>query len=492
MEKYDIYKTISERTNGDIYVGVVGPVRTGKSTFIKNFMNLLVLPNITNTYQLERAKDELPQSGSGRTIMTTEPKFVPNEAVEINLENNAAFKVRLVDCVGYLVDGAIGHEEENIPRMISTPWFNHQIPFEEAAEIGTKKVINEHSTIGMVIITDGSVTDIPRQNYINAEERVINELKEINKPFVVVLNSIHPNNPETTKLKSSLEEKYGVPIIGVDCAKLSLEDINKILEQILFEFPVREVAISFPSWVDALDNEHWLKFGMINAVKDTLKDISKIRELKETINNFSNYDYIKNSYIENISLGNGTSKINIMVNDGLFYKVLGESFGYEIEGDHHLMKLMGDLGRMKKDFDKFETALDEVKAKGYGIVRPSLNELILEEPEIVKHGSKFGVRLRASAPTYHVIRADIQTEVSPIVGTERQSEDLINYLVKEFENNPEKLWDTNIFGKSLYDFVREGMQNKLYKIPDDAQVKIQETLEKIVNEGSGGLICIIL
>lgn len=492
MEKNNIYKEISERTDGDIYIGVVGPVRTGKSTFIKNFMNLLVLPNITNSYQMERAKDELPQSAAGKTIMTTEPKFVPNEAVEVTIDDNASFKVRMVDCVGYLVNGALGYMENDYPRMINTPWFDYQIPFEEAAELGTKKVINDHSTIGLVVTTDGSITEIGRENYIEAEERVIRELKDINKPFIIVLNSVNPNNEETMMLRNDLEYKYGVPVISLNCAYLTLEDINNVLEKVLFEFPIKEVSINFPRWVDALDNDHWLKQGMINSVRDTLKDISRIRELKYVIDNFDNYDFIKGANLSNINLGEGTSNINIGVADDLFYKVLGESFGQEIDGEYQLISIMKELGRVKKEYDKLENALNEVKEKGYGIVRPSLDELVLDEPEIVRHGSKFGVRLRASAPTFHIIRADIQTEVSPILGTERQSEELVNYLSSEFENDPQKLWDSNIFGKSLYEFVKEGMQNKLYKIPEDAQGKLQETLEKIVNEGTGGLICIIL
>lgn len=492
MEKYNIYRDISERTEGDIYIGVVGPVRTGKSTFIKKFMDLLVIPNITNNYRKERAKDELPQSGSGRTIMTTEPKFVPNEAVEVVLDDNATFKVRMVDCVGYLVKDALGYHEGEIPRMVNTPWFEYQIPFEEAAEIGTKKVINEHSTIGLLITTDGTITDIPRHSYLDAEERVVRELKAINKPFVMLLNSVIPYDPETLRLRDELEMKYSVPVMPVNCAHLTLEDINNVLESVLFEFPIREVAVNFPRWVDALDNDHWLKQGMINAVKDSLKGITKIRELRGIMGGFDDYDFVKTASLDNINLGDGTSVINLQVSDGLFYKILGESFGFEIEGEHQLISLMKDLGRIKKEYDKIEEALSEVNEKGYGIVRPSMDELVLDEPEIVKHGSKFGVRLRASAPTLHLIKTDIETEVSPIIGTEKQSEELVNYLMQEFESNPQKLWDSNIFGKSLYDLVREGMQNKLYKIPDDAQGKLQETLQRIVNEGSGGLICIIL
>ncbi|MDQ2087723.1 stage IV sporulation protein A [Herbivorax sp. ANBcel31] len=492
MEKYNIYQQISERTQGDIYVGVVGPVRTGKSTFIKRFMDLLVIPNIENEYSKGRAKDELPQSASGRTIMTTEPKFVPNEAVEISLDENVNFKVRLVDCVGYMVKGAIGHMENDAPRMVSTPWFEDQIPFVEAAEIGTKKVINEHSTIGLVMTTDGSITDIDREDYIEAEERVINELKEINKPFVVLLNSVNPTDSETEILRQELEQKYGVPVIATNCAQLKIEDLNSIMEGILLEFPIREIGINIPKWIESLEDDYWLKVDMINAVKDVFGGIKRIREIKGVMSKFDQYEFIKKVYIDNISLGSGNALIEVNVEDGLFYRVLSEMTEIEISGEHKLISLMKDLARMKKEYDKIEFALHEVKLKGYGIVTPQITELSLEEPEIVKQGSRFGVKLRASAPSIHMIRADIETEIAPLVGTEKQSEELVNYLLKEFEGEPEKLWQSNIFGKSLHELVSEGLQNKLGRMPEDAQLKLQETLQKIINEGSGGLICIIL
>lgn len=492
MEKYNIYQQISERTQGDIYIGVVGPVRTGKSTFIKRFMDLLVIPNIENEYSRGRAKDELPQSASGRTIMTTEPKFVPNEAVQIELDENVKFKVRLVDCVGYLVKGAIGHMENDAPRMVATPWFDHQIPFVEAAEMGTRKVINEHSTIGLVVTTDGSITDINRDDYIEAEERVIRELKEINKPFVVLLNSINPTNPETEKLKEEMETKYQVPVISTNCAQLRIEDLNTIMERVLFEFPVKEIGINIPKWVECLEDNHWLKVDMINAVKDTFCGIRKIREIKGSMGKFGDYEFIKKAYIDNINLGIGSTLVEINAVDGLFYRVLSEMTGLEIQGDHQLIGLMRELASMKKEYEKVQDALNDVKLKGYGIVAPQMEEMSLEEPEIVKQGSRFGVKLRASAPSIHLIRADIETEVAPLVGSEKQSEELVNYLLKEFENEPEKLWQSNIFGKSLHELVSEGLQNKLYRMPEDAQLKLQETLQKIINEGSAGLICIIL
>lgn len=492
MDKYNIYQQIAERTQGDIYIGVVGPVRTGKSTFIKRFMDLLVLPNIENVYQRERAKDELPQSATGRTIMTTEPKFVPNEAVEIVVDENVQLKVRLIDCVGYLVKGALGHMENNAPRMVSTPWYDHQIPFEEAAEIGTRKVITEHSTIGLVVVTDGTITDIRREEYEEAERRVIDELKEINKPFVIILNSTRPYDTETLSLRQELEVKYSVPVINMNCAQMRNEDVNTIMERILYEFPICEIGINIPRWVEALDDDYWLRVDMINAVKDVFKDVGKIREIKDSVGKFGDYDFVKKAYLDKINLGEGTALIEVNAIDGLFYRILSETTGLDIEGDHKLIGIMKNLSRIKKEYDRIEYALHEVKVKGYGIVSPQLEEMSLEEPEIIKQGNKFGIKLRASAPSIHMIRADIETEIAPLVGTEKQSEELINYLLREFEGDKRKIWDSNMFGKSLHELVSEGLHNKLYKMPEDAQLKLQETLQKIINEGSGGLICIIL
>lgn len=492
MEKYDIYQQIAERTQGDIYIGVVGPVRTGKSTFIKRFMDLLVIPNIENTYKKERAKDELPQSAAGRTIMTTEPKFVPNEAVEIIVDENVSMKVRLVDCVGYLVRGAIGHLENNAPRMVSTPWYDYQIPFEEAAEIGTKKVINDHSTIGLVVTTDGSITDIEREDYVEAEKRVINELKAINKPFLIVLNSVRPSDVETLRLKEELENKYEVPVINLNCAQMRNEDIDMLMEKILYEFPITEIGINIPGWVKALDDDYSLKVDMINAVREAFKGISKLREVKGSVGKLIEYEFIKKAYVDRINLGEGNVLVDISTPDGLLYKVLSETTGLAIENEQQLVRLLKDLARIKKEYERVEYALHEVKVKGYGIVTPQMDELTLDEPEIIKQGGRFGVRLRASAPSIHMIRADIETEIAPLVGTEKQSEELVNYLLKEFESDTSRIWESNIFGKSLHELVNEGLQNKLFRMPEDAQLKLQETLQKIINEGSGGLICIIL
>ncbi|MDK2918301.1 MAG: stage sporulation protein [Candidatus Petromonas sp.] len=492
MEGFDIYRDISERTQGDIYIGVVGPVRTGKSTFIKRFMDLLVVPNIDNVYIKERTKDELPQSGTGKTIMTTEPKFVPNEAIEISLKDNAKFKVRMIDCVGYLVKGALGHEENGTPRMVMTPWFENEIPFEEAAEIGTQKVITDHSTIGIIITTDGSITDISRVNYINAEDRVVKELKEINKPFVMILNSVHPDSQDTLKLKKDLEDKYNVPVICLNCAKMEIEDINNVLENILFEFPVKEISINLPKWIEGLEINHWLKNQILHTVKEALEGTRKIKDIEILTSKFDGLETITGAKIDDINLGLGTASLKMDTKEGLFYDILEEFTGYKIEGDHQLLSLMKSFARAKKEFDRVEEALNIAKTQGYGVVPPVLEELELDEPQIYKQGSRFGVKLRANAPSLHLIRADITTEVSPLVGTEKQSEDLLNYLLNEFESDPKQIWHTNMFGKSLHDLVKEQLQSKLFMMPEDVRNKLQRTLQKIINEGSGNLICIIL
>ncbi len=492
MDKPDIYNDIAERTDGDIYIGVVGPVRTGKSTFIKRFMELLVLPNIKDTFRKERANDELPQCGAGKTIMTTEPKFVPSKAVKLTLNDNINFKVRMVDCVGYLVKGALGHEENEMPRMVTTPWYEKEIPFEEAAEIGTRKVITDHSTLGIVVTTDGSITDIERPNYIKAEERVIKELRELEKPFVIVLNSKHPKLDSTIALRESLEEKYGVPVVASDCLNMNMEDMNEIMQKVLLEFPIKEININLPGWIDGLAQDHWIKNSILNSVKDIVGNIQRLSETYNALQVFDESELIKETKLKEINLGEGVVNIEMSVDDDLFFKVINELTGYEIDGDHQILGLITKLSRAKKKYDKVEHALNDVKENGYGIVYPSIEELELLEPETFKEGNRFGVKLKANAPSLHLIRADINTEVSPIIGTEKQSEEFVNYLLDEFRTDPSQIWESNMFGKSLHDLVKEQLKGKLSNMPQDARSKIQRTLQRIVNEGSGGLICIII
>ena len=492
MNDNRLYQDIAKRTDGDIYVGVVGPVRTGKSTFIKQFMDLMVIPNIDNEYKRERAKDELPQSAGGRTIMTTEPKFIPNEAVGITVGDNIKLNVRLVDCVGYLVNNAIGHLEDDMPRMVKTPWSEEEIPFGQAAEIGTKKVIEEHSTIGIIVTTDGSITDIPREDYLEAEERVVRELKNLNKPFIIILNSRNPENENTRELANELSTKYDAQVITMSCDNLTQANVEEIFTRMLYEFPIDQININFPKWVDGLPDDHWLKEELYQEIKEAFKDITILKQIDTKIAILQNTEVIENATITEIMLGNGTVNIKINLREDLFYKVLTEISGEKISNEGELFSNMIEFANIKKKYDKIAYALEEVNTKGYGIVTPSIDELILEEPEMVKQGSRYGVRLRAKAPSIHMIRADIETEVSPIVGSEKQSEELVNYLLAEFESDPKKIWESNIFGKNLHELVNEGLQNKLYKMPEEAQEKLQETLERIINEGSGGLICIIL
>lgn len=491
MEKFDLFRDIAERTGGDIYIGVVGPVRTGKSTFIKRFMETMVLPNMLDPYEKERAKDELPQSAAGKTIMTTEPKFIPNEAVEITVKDNVNVRVRMVDCVGYTVDGALGYEEEDGPRMVLTPWFDHEIPFQEAAEVGTKKVIDEHSTIGLVITTDGSVTDLLREKYLPAEERVINELKALEKPFLVILNTCRPTAKETRELVAKLENEYDVPVIPVDCIQLNQDDIYAILQEVLYEFPVKEVNISLPKWIEELETEHWLREKFDGTVREVVQYVRRLRDIDRAIDDLSGYDFIADVILHDMDLGNGIAVIEITARNDLFYQVLEELTGFTISGEHHLLRLMQDLSVAKREYDKIASALEQVRLTGYGIVSPQLDEMVLEEPEIIRTGNRFGVRLKASAPSLHIIRTDVQAEISPIIGSEKQSEELVQYLMREFEGEPEKIWRTNLFGKSLNALVREGIQNKLSGMPENTQIKLRDTLQKVVNDGSGGLICII-
>ena len=492
MENLEIYEDISKRTQGDIYIGVVGPVRTGKSTFIKRFMELTVLPKIENQYKRERAIDELPQSAGGRTIMTTEPKFIPNEAIEIKLDGNIKMKTRLVDCVGYLVNNAIGYLEDEAPRMVKTPWSEEEMPFEIAAELGTKKVIVEHSTVGMVITTDGTITDIPREDYIEAEERVVNELKGLNKPFIMILNTRYPNDMETIDLAKRMEERYQTTVIPMSCIDMNEEDINQIFSKLLYEFMIERINIKFPKWIDGLDCNNNLKIELFDKVKECFGNTKRIKDIEQDFIKLTEDENIKRAYIDEISLGTGRVTIGIDLEESLFYSKLSEITGINIQNEGELFSQMTEFAKVKKQYDKMSYALHEVNERGYGIVSPTIDDLILEEPQIVKQGQKYGVKLKAKAPSIHMIKIDTETEVSPIVGSEKQSEDLVKYLLSEFESDPKKIWESNIFGKSLHELVNEGLQNKLAKMPEDAQKKLQETLQRIVNEGSGGLICIIL
>ncbi len=488
----DIYNDIASRTNGDIYIGVVGPVRTGKSTFIKKFMETLVIPNIESDFKRERAVDELPQSAAGKTIMTTEPKFIPEEAVEVNLNEGARFNVRMIDCVGYIVPSSIGYIENSAPRMVQTPWFEEEVPFNMAAEIGTRKVISEHSTIGLVVTTDGSISDIPRDEYAEVEERVINELNEINKPFIVIMNCVNPKSDSAKKLCDELSEKYSTTVIPVNCLELDEHDIKSIIKQILFAFPVKEINIRMEKWITGLEKGHWLKNEVFTAVRNAAENIKIVNEVKNAARLMGECQYITESRIADINLGQGSVTIQVTLDSCLFYKILGEATGIEIVNESDLLPILMKLNSIKKEYEKIKPALDEVEATGYGIVMPDIEELSLEEPEIIKQGGKYGVKLKASAPSIHLMKAAINTTVSPIVGTEKQSEELVMYLLSGFEENPEKIWESNIFGKSLHELVNEGLHNKLYKMPVEARMKLQETLQRVINEGCSGLICFIL
>lgn len=492
MEKVDIFKDIAERTGGDIYLGVVGAVRTGKSTFIKRFMESIVLPNIESESERARAVDELPQSSAGRTIMTTEPKFVPNNAVEIAVAEGLTVNVRLVDCVGYAVEGAIGYEDEHGPRMINTPWFDDPIPFQEAAEIGTRKVIQEHSTLGVVVTTDGTISEIPRTSYVESEERVVNELKEVGKPFVLIVNSTQPNSDRAQELREELAEKYDIPVIAMSVAQMTENDMLAVLREVLYEFPVHEVNVNIPSWVMVLDEKHWLRSHFESSVRETVQDIRRLRDVDRVVQQFSEYDFIDRAGLADMNMGQGVAEIDLHAPDELYDRVLMEVVGVEIRGKDHLLELMQDFAHAKREYDQFAESLEMVKTTGYGIAPPRLEDMILDEPELIRQGPRFGVRLKAKAPSIHMIRVDVQSEFSPIIGTEKQSEELMRYLMQDFEENPLKIWDSDIFGRSLHSIVREGIQGKLAMMPDNARYKLQETLGRIINEGSGGLIAIIL
>ena len=488
----DIYADIAKRTGGDIYIGVVGPVRTGKSTLIKRFMETLVIPNIPDDARRDRATDELPQSAGGRTIMTTEPKFVPETAVEITLPEGAQLAVRMIDCVGYIVPSSLGYIEEEAPRMVKTPWFDEAVPFNMAAEIGTQKVITEHSTVGLVVTTDGSVTDIPRAEYAAAEERVITELQSLGKPFVILLNCVTPESPDAQALAAALEQQYGAPVIAVSCLSLDEETVREILSKLLDMFPIREVRVETAHWLPALEKGHWLKTAVFDAVRQAAGGLSVMRDAKALPDRLHDCPYISDAAIRQISPGSGTVTLRLTLDPALFYRILGEETGIEIRSENELFPVLLELSRIRREYERIRPALEEAEATGYGIIMPEAGELTLEEPEMIRQGGRYGVRLRASAPSLHIMKAGIQTTVSPIVGSEKQSEELVLYLLREFEENPAKIWESNIFGKSLHELVNEGLHTKLSKMPAEARMKLQETLERVINEGCSGLICFIL
>ena len=492
MEGQSIYDTIAKRTDGDIYIGVVGPVRTGKSTFIKRFMDTLVIPNIDSAYRRERANDELPQSSAGRTIMTTEPKFIPEQAVSISVDGTANLNVRLIDCVGYIVPSALGYIENNQPRMVKTPWFEEEVPFNMAAEIGTQKVINEHSTIGLVITTDGSITEIPREEYREAEERVVGELKQIHKPFVVLMNTMNPTSTAVMQMCADLEKSYGVPVCPVNCLDMGEAEIRKILEKVLFEFPVREIGVELPKWLTSLDKNHPIRKTIFDSIREAAGRVRKVSQVAGMAGGVENCEYVDAARLTGVELGQGCATINVTIDPGLFYRVLGETTGLDITDEAALMATMMELADVQKKYAKIKSALDQVGATGYGIVMPELEEMTLEEPEIIKQSGRYGIRLRAEAPSIHMLKANITTEVSPIVGSEKQSEELVSYLLREFEESPGKIWESNIFGTSLYGLVNEGLHNKLYRMPTDARIKLKETVERMINDGCSGLIFIIV
>ncbi|MBE6677874.1 MAG: stage IV sporulation protein A [Ruminococcaceae bacterium] len=488
----NIYKDIAERTGGDIYIGVVGPVRTGKSTFIKQVMEHLVLPNISNSSLAARARDEMPQSASGRTVMTTEPKFIPEEAVNVNIDGEVGFKVKMVDCVGYLIDGALGHTEDGEPRMVMTPWAKESIPFEKAAEAGTYKVITEHSTIGVMITTDGTISEIPRESYIEAEKRVAKELNDIGKPFVIVLNSAYPESEEAKRLCNELEANYNCPVLSMNCLKIGEDEIKKILSAVLYRFPVKELRIYTPSWTEVLEAEHPLNKQIRSYIRSAAGNINNIGEVKSVFALQESPDEVITANLKSLALGDGSGKVEIVIPNSVFYTILTEEGKCEINDERSLIKTVKEFSEIKEKYDKIKDALNAVNETGYGIVTPAKEDLTLEEPEIVKQPGGYGVKLKASAPSIHMIKADIKTEVNPIVGSETQSEELVKFMLKEFEEDPAKLWETNMFGKTLYELIEEGLNTKLEHMPDDARTKLSETLQRIINEGSGGLICILL
>lgn len=489
MDNYDIYRDIAARTDGDIYIGVVGPVRTGKSTFIQSFMETAVLPNIEDSYAYRRSRDELPQAGEGTSVMTTEPKFVPNEAVGLNM-GNVHMNVRLIDCVGYVVDGVSGFDSDNMPRMVKTPWAEEKMPFAQAAELGTRKVMCDHATIGVVVTSDGSVSGLPRESYIAAEQRVIEEMKETGKPFVIVLNTGEPEKGRA--LAEKKQQEYERPVIAVDCKKLGMEEINHIMEAELYQFPVAQVDINMPKWVETLPSEHWLRKSLIESVKELKNDLKGLDSLDKYSADLEQNENIKKCYTEEVDTATGKAKIEIALNNELFYNILSETTGMDIDGEYSLIATIKQLAQANNEYNKIKFALDEVKRKGYGIVTPPAEDMELDKPTLMKQGNRYGISVGATAPSIHMIRADIKTSVSPIVGNEEQSKELVGYLNSQYSLAKDNIWEYNIFGRTLKELIAEDLNNKMTRIPEETQGKFRDTIEKIINEGHGGLICILL
>ena len=487
----DIYSDIAARTGGDIYIGVVGPVRTGKSTFIKRFMEELVLPNIESDYRRERAGDELPQSSAGRTIMTTEPKFIPEEAVDISV-GGAEMRIRLIDCVGYVIPSSQGYYEDEAPRMVMTPWFDSEVPFNMAAEVGTRKVITEHSTIGLVVTTDGSITDLPREEYEECEERVIEELRSAGKPFAVLLNCLEPWSADSKALAEKLSEKYGTGVIPVSCAELDKDTISEILAEVLYAFPIREIQVDAPKWLNSLPKEHWLKTAFYGSIRSAAQKVRTLRDIDDFADELRSCEHITSVSVLSKDLSDGSAMVSAVVDSGLFVRMIGEAAGIPLENEGDLIPKITELVKIRDRYERLAGALDEAERTGYGIVMPTLDELSLDEPEIIKQGGKYGIRLRATASSIHLMKTKIQTEVAPIVGSEKQSEELVMSLMNDLDESPTKIWDSNIFGKSLHELVSEGLNTKLGKLPPEARMKLCETLSRMINEGCSGLICLIL
>lgn len=490
MDNFNLYKDIQARTGGEIYIGVVGPVRTGKSTFIKRFMDLMVLPRMENEHEKTRARDELPQSSGGKTITTTEPKFIPKEAVEVQVGSDVKARVRLIDCVGYMVEGAVGHIEGDQERMVRTPWFDYEIPFTSAAEIGTKKVINDHSTIGIVVTTDGSFGELPRENYVQPEEKTVLELKKLQKPFIMLLNSSRPYSDETVQLAEELTERHGVTVMPVNCEQLKMDDINRIMEQVLYEFPISVIEFYMPKWVEMLPEQHQMKQDIAQRARELLQSLSVLKDVVKSPVDMES-EYIRRCKIDKIEMDTGCVKLMLDVDDAFYYEMLSDMLGQEVAGEYQLLAAMRQLADMKREYIKVLSALEAVRQKGYGVVTPDREEIMLAEPEVIRHGNKYGVKIKAESPSIHMIKANIESEIAPIVGSEQQARDLIRYINEE-SSKQDGIWETNIFGKTIEQLVNDGITSKISMIGDESQLKLQETMQKIVNDSNGGLVCIII